>query len=193
MSQYHQVSVDAITVAATNELQAWANIGRDAVPLAQEIDAAATTYLGQVQARADAKHDQGDRMANILAVVLIAVGCVGIAVAVTMAVLHIPRHSQTAPSFTAGLSSSATELLAISTQVSADGSQTAASTNETTATVEEVKQTAHLAHEKATRVAANSEERARLAESGRGSVEGTICGIERMQIRWGWWVRPSGA
>jgi methyl-accepting chemotaxis protein len=185
LSQYHQDAVDAIAVAATNEQQAWADIGKDAVPLAQEINAAATAYLGQVQVAADARHARGDRMANILAIVLIAVGCVGIAVAVIMSILISRGIARRLRSFTAGLSSSAAELLAIAAQVSAGASQTAASTNETTATVEEVKQTAQLAHEKATRVADKAQALAQLAETGRGSVDGTVGGIEQMQIEMG--------
>jgi methyl-accepting chemotaxis protein len=44
-----------------------------------------------------------------------------------------------------------------------------------------VKQTALLAHEKAAEVAATSENVARVAEFGKGSVDATITGIERMQ------------
>jgi hypothetical protein len=91
-------------------------------------------------------------------------------------------------SITAGLkmtiesvTGTANQLLSVSSQVAAGAAQTAASTNETTVTVEEVKQTAILANDKATHVAESSENVARVADIGRGTVDATISGIERMQ------------
>jgi methyl-accepting chemotaxis protein len=90
------------------------------------------------------------------------------------------RIGRTLRDATAGIGTSAAELMAVASQVAASAAQTAASTNETTVTVEEVKQTAMLAREKASKVAESAGSVGRVSESGLGMVEGTISGIERM-------------
>ena len=167
--------------AVTDPEGAYTSLSEEVFPSAQDLEAAAATYKQTVKAEQDSKLDSLMRIVSTLTYVMVAVGILAIIGGVLAAVLLSRRISRQLREAVSGIATSAAELLAVSSQVSASAAQTAASTNETTATVEEVKQTAQLAHEKATEVAESSESVAHTAGTGQATVEETIAGIERMQ------------
>ncbi len=185
LDQYYQAAGAAIALAATDQAQAVATFSQDALPLAQQIEDDATAYLQQEEALQATLHDHVDGIATTMLIVLIALVVVGIGCALSLAFFISRSIGRQLRSATRSLSSSASELLAVAAQVAAGAAQTATSSNETTVTVEEVKQTAQLAHEKAAGVADSAQELAQLAEEGRGSVEATVGGIERMRVEIG--------
>lgn len=79
------------------------------------------------------------------------------------------------------LSASSAEILATTSQVAAGAAETATSVSQTTATVEEVKQTAQLSNQKARYVSDSAQKASQVAQSGRGAVEGTVEGMQRIQ------------
>ncbi|MBN1629029.1 MAG: hypothetical protein JW990_04640 [Thermoleophilia bacterium] len=181
LDQYYKAIDDSIALAATDGEAAWAKVAAEVIPTAQGIHAAATAYLDKEEALEAAEHERMDGLSTTMLVVLLVVGCVGVALAVVLSVFISRSIARQLRDATTSLSSTASELLAVAAQVAAGAAQTATSTTETTATVEEVKQTAQLAHEKATQVADSSQGLAELADAGRGAVDGTVGGIERMQ------------
>ncbi|MFH0824147.1 MAG: methyl-accepting chemotaxis protein, partial [Pseudomonadota bacterium] len=72
------------------------------------------------------------------------------------------------------LSSSAAEISATVAQLAMSTSKTSAAITETTTTVEQVKQAARVAGEKARKVAKDSQEAVKVAESGRQATEETV-------------------
>jgi methyl-accepting chemotaxis protein len=72
------------------------------------------------------------------------------------------------------LSSSASEILASTTQVASGAAETATAVSETTATVEEVKQTSHMASQKAKSVADTALNAKTVSSAGKKSVDETI-------------------
>lgn len=118
----------------------------------------------------------------LIATVLIVVLAAG---AISLGIFLVRRLSRTLTSrlkeAVTSLSSAVAELMAIASQVAAGTAETAASTNETTVTVEGVKQTAMLAHEKASLAAAGAGNAAQELHAAQELVEKTAAGIEQMQ------------
>jgi len=83
------------------------------------------------------------------------------------------------------LSASSAEILATTTQVAAGSAETATAVSQTTATVEEVKQTAQVASQKAKYVSESAQKASQVSQTGRGSVEETIQGMNRIQEQMG--------
>jgi len=185
VSQHVQASEAFYSLAEDDPTQAVTQVQEQVLPLAQQLQSTATAF------REAGKTRQADLLRslenNSITILWLVVGWAIIAIAggiLFSAYLRraTSRHLRAAVS---GITSSAAQLEAVSAQVAAGAAQTAASTSETTATVEEVKQTAELAHEKASEMAQSSQDVARVAETGRATVERTVSGIELMQSQMG--------
>lgn len=81
----------------------------------------------------------------------------------------------------AQLSSSVSEILAMTTQVATGAEETAAAVSETTSTVEEVKQTAQIASQKAKSVSTSAQKASEISKSGRAAVEEAVSGMDTLQ------------
>jgi len=81
------------------------------------------------------------------------------------------------------LGSASTEIVASTAQLASGASASAAAVTETTATVEEVRQTAHLASQKAKVVADTAQKSAQIALSGRKSTADVVAGMERIRTQ----------
>ena len=81
------------------------------------------------------------------------------------------------------LASSSSEILATTTQVASGAAQTASAVSQTTATVEQVKQAAGVSSQKARYVSESAQKVSQVSQAGRKSVEGTILGMQRIQLQ----------
>jgi methyl-accepting chemotaxis protein len=79
------------------------------------------------------------------------------------------------------LSSTASEILAITTQVSVGATETSTAVTEITATVQEVKQTAQVSVQKAKNVSDSAQKVAQVSVSGKKSVEQSINGMHQIR------------
>jgi len=182
----HEQAVETFYSTAENEQEkALTMVDQQILPLAQQLQTTAGTFREHGKTRQEdllRSLDKNSTMMLWLVIgwtVLALVGGILFSIYLRRAT---SRHLHTAIN---GITTSATQLQTVSSQVAAAAAQTAASTNETTATVEEVKQTAQMAHEKASEVAAGSQDVARVAETGRATVAQTLSGIEQMQNQMG--------
>jgi methyl-accepting chemotaxis protein len=79
------------------------------------------------------------------------------------------------------LSSSASEILAVTTQVASGTAETATAISETTTTVEEVRQAAKLSAQKAKNVADSAQKLAQVSQNGQIAVDETVKGMNRIR------------
>ena len=169
-----------VDVARNTPARAYETVTASVLPLAQQIASLAQSYKDDQLEEQAALLEGLDGMSNTMWIGMSILAFVAIVAAIAIAVLLARSIVKQLRKAVTDLGSSASELLAVSAQVAAGAAQTAASATETTATVEEVKQTALLAHEKATQVAENSRHLSELADAGRGTVEETISGFDRI-------------
>lgn len=169
---FAQAGSDATHVAAGSA--SFADLGT-------KLEETAASYQESRLTLGMARLDRLDLMVTVCLALAVVLGCLAFFGGIVFAVRLTRRITGTLKQAVAGISGSASELLAVASQVAASSTETAASTNETTVTVEEIKQTAALAQRKATQVAGSAENVAGLSQSGRSMVEATIAGIEHMQ------------
>ena len=181
MEELSQTIRSSINLSGSDMAVAQAMIAGSIMPIAREVDQATQAYLETEQSQQDAQIEQLSGRSGTLMLVMAVLVAVCVVITVVLAVRTTRHVRRKLKSAIAGIDSSAAQMMAVASQVAAGAAETAASTNETTATVEEVKQTALHAHEKAAQVSESSQEVARFAETGRGTVEETISGIDRMQ------------
>ena len=79
------------------------------------------------------------------------------------------------------LGSAASEIVAATTQLASGASESAAAVSETTTTVEEIRQTAHLASQKAKAVADTAQKALQISRNGRKSTEDVAAGMNRIR------------
>jgi methyl-accepting chemotaxis protein len=79
------------------------------------------------------------------------------------------------------LGSAATEIVAATAQLATGASQSAAAVTETTTTVEEIRQTSHLANQKAKAVADTAQKAVQVSHGGRKSAEEAAAGMNRIR------------
>ncbi|MBN1322077.1 MAG: chemotaxis protein [Thermoleophilia bacterium] len=181
LAQHEQAADAFYSMAQDDYVQAVSIAEQQVLPLAQQLQTTASTFreLGKTrQADLLRSLENNSTMMLWLVIAWTVLALAGGILFSTYLRRATSRHLHGAVN---GITSSAAQLQTVSSQVAAGAAQTAASTSETTATVEEVKQTAQLANEKASEVAVSSENVARVAETGRATVEQTVSGIERMQ------------
>jgi chromosome segregation ATPase len=181
VDQFSVAELNLLDAAAANNTKAVSQYTQEATTAEKQVSGLTASIKQSSQAGNTGLMNTFSRVTTWLMIVMSVVVALGIAVAIALGLLISKSITGSLRETINSLSGSAAQLLAVSSQVAAGSAQTAASTNETTVTVEEVKQTALLAHEKAAEVAATSENVARVAEFGKGSVDATITGIERMQ------------
>jgi methyl-accepting chemotaxis protein len=181
LNEYHTALLGVISSAAADPEQAITELESRLVPMGQAFDGSVHEYESAQAAEEAAQiaslSRSGRGMIIGMAVAVVLAFTAG-ALLQTYSSRDIGRRLRVA---IAGLGSSSAEILAIASQVSAGAAQTAASTNEATVTVEEVRQTAVLAHEKASQAAEGAQAAVGMAGSARALVEETISGIEHMQ------------
>ncbi len=96
--------------------------------------------------------------------------------------LHNLRHMISKVQTEAAIvANSSQEIVASVTQVSANTAETASAVTETTTTTEELKQTAHIASEKAQGVLDNAEETLKIVKSSEQSLDSTITDMHQIQ------------
>ena len=179
-AQCDQSLTATVTLAATDREQAISDISGKVLPLASQLDDAATTYGDNARAQAQSKLNLLNTRSTMLLIVVVVVAVLAIIAGVlanTVVVRMIGRQLRRAIS---SLNSSSAELLGVASQVAAAAAQTAASTNETTATVEEVKQTALLAQEKAAEASELSKSVVASSEFGENSSKVNYHQFERI-------------
>lgn len=81
------------------------------------------------------------------------------------------------------LSTSSSEIMAMTSQLAAGSAETASSISETTSTIEEVKQTAEIANQKSVEVAESAQKISSVSQDGLRSVEETIDGMNRIKMQ----------
>jgi methyl-accepting chemotaxis protein len=79
------------------------------------------------------------------------------------------------------ISSSASEIMAMTTQLAGGSSETVSSISETTSTIEEVKQTAEIAKQKANEVADSAQQLTIVSQDGKRSIEETMDGMNKIK------------
>ena len=176
---------DTVEVARNTPARAYETVTSTVLPLSQQIASLAQSYKDDQLEEQATLLESLDGMSSIMWIGMSGLAFVAIVAAIAIAILLARSIVKQLRRAVADLGSSASELLAVSAQVAAGAAQTSVSATETTATVEEVKQTALLAHEKATEVAEGSKHLAVLAEAGRSTVEETISGFERIATQMG--------
>jgi methyl-accepting chemotaxis protein len=149
--------------------------------LGTQLSEAAAPYAEKMMALLDAKRARLGDMATVCLILTGVLGIIAVVGGILFSWLLSRRIGRNLHEAATGISTSAAELMAVASQVAAGTAQTAASTNETTVTVEEVKQTAILAHEKASQAAQGAQGAVGMAGSARTLTEETASGIERMQ------------
>ncbi len=181
LEEYHVALVDVIELASTNRAMPLYNLNVALKAQGNRFDGAVVAYAdaqnAEVLAGADSLSNKGNAMIAGMAVAVVLALVAGILLQL-FASRDIGRRLRGA---VASLGSSTAEIMAIASQVAAGATQTAASTNEATVTVEEVKQTAMLAHEKASSAAQGAQGAMGVIGSARSLVDETASGIERMQ------------
>jgi methyl-accepting chemotaxis protein len=181
LNEYHTALLATIGSTVTDSEQAITEVESRLVPMGQAFDGLAHEYE-DAQVRDEAAQIASlSSSGNVMVFVMAAVVALAIVAGILLQVYTSRDIGRRLRAAVASLSSSSAEILAIASQVSAGASQTAASTNEATVTVEEVRQTAVLAHEKASEAAEGAQAAVGMAGSARTLVDETISGIEHMQ------------
>jgi methyl-accepting chemotaxis protein len=178
--KYKKAIDDTLALARTFPARAYEQVTTAVLPVAREIDAAADSYKETQTAEQAALLARLDNRTNLMMIMMAVLGGIAFMAAIVAAVTLSRSIAKQLRAAVSGISGSAAELLSVASQVAASTAQGAASATETTATVEEVKQTALLAHEKASAVAESSQNLANLADAGRANVEETIAGFDRI-------------
>ncbi len=181
LETYHEELSGLIELASTDQDQALSDLERVVVPTGKAFDESVRSYeaLKRTDEQASAADLSTMGTGMVIGMAVVAVLALGAGVLLPMVTTrNVGRQLRTA---IASLSSSSAEILAVASQVAASAAQTAASTNETTVTVEEVKQTAVLAHEKASSAAQGAQGAVGVIGSAKNLAEETVLGIERMQ------------
>jgi hypothetical protein len=180
LDQYQQAADELFTAAETlSTLQAGKLL--EVTLLGTQLSEAAAPYAEKMMALLDAKRARLGDMATVCLILTGVLGIIAVVGGILFSWLLSRRIGRNLHEAATGISTSAAELMAVASQVAAGTAQTAASTNETTVTVEEVKQTAILAHEKASQAAQGAQSAVGMAGSARTLTEETASGIERMQ------------
>jgi methyl-accepting chemotaxis protein len=81
------------------------------------------------------------------------------------------------------LGSATSEIVASTTQLASSASQSAAAVSQTTTTVEEIRQTAHVATQKAKAVLDTAQKAAQISQTGRKSAEDATNGMSRIRAQ----------
>jgi methyl-accepting chemotaxis protein len=181
--QYKQSITDTMTLAETFPAQAGVKATEETLPLARQVDEAAHAIMEDQKTEQSSLLGDLRSRSTLMMIGMLVVAVIALAGAVFGALMLARSIAGQLRLAVRGITASASELLAVASQVAASAAQTAASATETTATVEEVKQTAILAHEKASQVAGSSQNLADVVEAGRATVEETIAGFDRIGMQ----------